>query len=288
MSQGKRGIFSYNFIDAYTQTTANPQLTPFKIVLHSPNSSHSEISQHKQSSSEQFTRYPNTTIEKANESKGCGEGVNIRYVKGEGKRRKRDEKREKSEWTVEESKMLFELFKCYGSQWVIIAKHLTRHCENDIKNKFYTTLKRVATQAQLEDPVQYTSKFIKSKKNLIQFVDAAIKIGHMLSSRRGRKKTIEKFRAKTEGLLFPKKKAFSQPVPGALPLSAKEHMPYISDMCTAQPVLQYPLLMHPFSIPSSISPQFITAPQSVSFLPSHQLAEYQQYQTTFCTNGPVG
>lgn len=115
------------------------------------------------------------------------------------------------EWTVEESQLLFKLFKDYGSRWVVIAKFLRRHDENDIKNKFYTTLKRVATQAQLEDPVQYTSQFVKCKKNLTQFVDAAMKFGHLLSSRKGRKKKSEKAKALTEGFLFPKTPAIFQP-----------------------------------------------------------------------------
>lgn len=290
MSQRKRRSSSGNSIDVHTKTAVNPHATPPKLVPHSLGFPPSEFSPRKHNSSEQSTRYPNIAIEKATGRKSCKSGGNARYLESEGERRKRSDKAGKSEWTVEESKTLFELFKRFGSQWVIIAKHLPRHCENDVKNRFYTTLKRVATQAQLEDPVQYTSKFVKSKKNLIQFVDAAIKIGHMLPSKRGRKKNIEKLKAKTEGLLFPKRNPFVQPAPSTLPLQSdvKGHVQYVSDMCIVQPVLQYPLLIYSFSLSSPTSPQFAATPLPFSSLPSHQLPEYQQCQATFGTNGFAG
>ena len=75
--------------------------------------------------------------------------------------------------------------------------------ENDVKNRFYTTLKRVATRAQLEDPVRYSPSFIKCKNNLIQFVDAAIMYGQLLPSKRGRKKNSEKKLAGKQSILFP-------------------------------------------------------------------------------------
>lgn len=91
-----------------------------------------------------------------------------------------------------------------GSKWVAISKYLQNRTESDVKNKFYTTLKRVATQAQIENPVKFNPKFVKCKKNLIQFVDAAILYNHLLSSKKGRKKNADKAKARREGLLFPK------------------------------------------------------------------------------------
>lgn len=74
---------------------------------------------------------------------------------------------------------------------------------NIIKNKFYSTLKKVATQAQLENPSKYNQSFIKCKKNLLQFVDVAIIHGQALSSKRGRKKNIDRILAPGKAILFP-------------------------------------------------------------------------------------
>jgi len=64
-------------------------------------------------------------------------------------------------------------------------------------------LKKVATQAQLEDPIRFNSQFIKSKKNLIQFVDAAATYGQNLPSKRGRKRNIDRQLAPRNPVLFP-------------------------------------------------------------------------------------
>ena len=45
------------------------------------------------------------------------------------------------------------------------------------------------------------SSFVKSKENLIQFVDLALSHGHLLKSKKGRKSTAEKTKARNEGFL---------------------------------------------------------------------------------------
>ncbi len=119
--------------------------------------------------------------------------------------------RDKPEWTNSETQRLLVLYKSMGAHWAAIAKHLPGRSENDIKNRFYTTLKRVATQAQLEDPVKYGSKFVKCKKNLLQFVDAAMMYNDVFSSKRGRKTNLDRLKARKEGFLFPK--IFPSPPP---------------------------------------------------------------------------
>eukprot|EP00826_Nyctotherus_ovalis_P025178 TRINITY_DN1948_c0_g1_i1.p1 TRINITY_DN1948_c0_g1~~TRINITY_DN1948_c0_g1_i1.p1 ORF type:complete len:169 (+),score=32.10 TRINITY_DN1948_c0_g1_i1:424-930(+) len=91
-----------------------------------------------------------------------------------------------------------------GAKWVAISKQLPGRTEGEVKNKFYTTLKRVATQAQLENPVAFDAKFVKCKQNLVQFVDAAIQYNHLLPSKKGRKRNSDKLKARRQGLLFPK------------------------------------------------------------------------------------
>ena len=94
-------------------------------------------------------------------------------------------------------------YKSLGTHWSLIRELFPGRTENEIKNKFYTTLKRVATRAQLENPKKYTSAFIKCKSNLVQFVDAAILYGRLLPSKRGRKRNIEKALAMKNSLIFP-------------------------------------------------------------------------------------
>lgn len=119
-------------------------------------------------------------------------------------------------------KDLFRLYKQYGSHWVTISKYLPGHSESDAKNKFYTTLKRVATQAQIEDPIRYGGKIAKCKKNLVQFVDIALKFNHLLPSKKGRKRNSDKLKARTHGILFPK----NQPQPAQPSTSTMNFIPY--------------------------------------------------------------
>ena len=96
------------------------------------------------------------------------------------------------------------MYKEYGASWVNIVKHLPNHTASDIKNKFYTTLKKIATQAQIEDPIRYSGDLKRCKKDLVQFVDIALKYTHLIPSKKGRKKNIDKINARVHGLLFPK------------------------------------------------------------------------------------
>ena len=80
---------------------------------------------------------------------------------------------------------------------------LFRSTENNIKNKFYTVLKKIATRAQLENPKKYTKSFIKCKRNLLQFVDIALSSGTLLSSKRGRKGKQERKLALQNAIIFP-------------------------------------------------------------------------------------
>eukprot|EP00826_Nyctotherus_ovalis_P010409 TRINITY_DN12747_c0_g3_i7.p1 TRINITY_DN12747_c0_g3~~TRINITY_DN12747_c0_g3_i7.p1 ORF type:complete len:186 (-),score=15.45 TRINITY_DN12747_c0_g3_i7:144-701(-) len=84
-----------------------------------------------------------------------------------------------------------------------MVERFPNRTENDLKNKFYSTLKKVANLAQLENPEKYDSGFIKCKRNLIQFIDLAKRHGFSLPSRRGRKKKAERKIARENPLLFP-------------------------------------------------------------------------------------
>jgi len=113
-----------------------------------------------------------------------------------------DQKVSKKSWSDEETRRLLMIFKTYGSKWSMIAKMFPGRSENEVKNKFYTTLKRVVTRAHLEDPAKYPTSFGKSKESLIKFVDLAILFERLLSSKRGRKKNLYKRDANENPLII--------------------------------------------------------------------------------------
>ena len=53
----------------------------------------------------------------------------------------------KGEWTPEEDKVIFELQGSIGPKWTEIAKHLPGRTENSIKNRFYSTVRRMKINA---------------------------------------------------------------------------------------------------------------------------------------------
>lgn len=48
----------------------------------------------------------------------------------------------KTKWTEEEEFKLFEIHKIYGNKWKEISQELPGRTDNDIKNRFYSTLRR--------------------------------------------------------------------------------------------------------------------------------------------------
>lgn len=79
---------------------------------------------------------------------------------------------------------MFKLYKQRGAKWSAIAKDIEGRTENEVKNRFYSTLRRIATKKAQEK----SSKVQYRKATLLQFVDDAIEYGHTCSSKRGRKK----------------------------------------------------------------------------------------------------
>lgn len=82
----------------------------------------------------------------------------------------------KGNWTIEEDYILFKLFSKYGSQWSKINNFFTGRTENSIKNRFYSTLRRIATEQKKQSDKQNfnenqsESKFIQ----LAQYIPTAL------------------------------------------------------------------------------------------------------------------
>lgn len=86
-------------------------------------------------------------------------------------------------WTEEEDQKLFKLYKEKGSRWSLLTSQFPGRNENQIKNRFYSTLRRLAKKS----PSPTNHKIKIGKDYLIQFVDDAILYGHNCRSKRGRK-----------------------------------------------------------------------------------------------------
>lgn len=94
----------------------------------------------------------------------------------------------KVSWTEEEDKKIFILYKQHGAKWSRIAKEFKDKTDNQVKNRFYSTLRRVATKNNRDNPCRSFSSDQLGKTELLQYVDEAFEYGHTCSSKRGRKK----------------------------------------------------------------------------------------------------
>mmetsp|Transcript_27968 Transcript_27968/g.24644 ORF Transcript_27968/g.24644 Transcript_27968/m.24644 type:complete len:165 (+) Transcript_27968:556-1050(+) len=51
----------------------------------------------------------------------------------------------KGGWSMDEDKLIFDLYQKYGSSWSKVAKYVPNRTENSIKNRFYSTLRKLAS-----------------------------------------------------------------------------------------------------------------------------------------------
>lgn len=86
-----------------------------------------------------------------------------------------------TEWTEKEDIDLFKMYKQKGSKWAVIVKSFKGKTKDSIRNRFYSTLRRIARHKAKLDPNAIS-------KNLLEYVDDAIKYGHTCFCKRGRPK----------------------------------------------------------------------------------------------------
>lgn len=89
-------------------------------------------------------------------------------------------------WTEEEDKTLFELYKKHGSSWTLIASAFHGKSESNVKNRFYSTLRRI-TRMKLKE-CKNPEEAKECKQNILNYVDEAINYGHNCFNKRGRPK----------------------------------------------------------------------------------------------------
>jgi hypothetical protein len=61
----------------------------------------------------------------------------------------------KGNWTAEEDFKIFSLFSETGSKWSKIATHFPGRTENSVKNRFYSTLRRIASETKKSGQTSY-------------------------------------------------------------------------------------------------------------------------------------
>jgi len=81
----------------------------------------------------------------------------------------------KGGWEAEEDYLIFKLYNKFGSQWSKISLKMPTRTENSIKNRFYSTLRRIAAEKEFGTNSNGSIKKGKSKlESLIKYVPDAI------------------------------------------------------------------------------------------------------------------
>ena len=102
----------------------------------------------------------------------------------------------KGSWTPKEDLLIFELFSKYGSRWSKITSHLKSRSENSIKNRFYSTLRRICAINKINtSSIEESNKmnfYLSNLEELLKYVPQAYE--------EKRKKYLESLEEKTENI----------------------------------------------------------------------------------------
>lgn len=88
----------------------------------------------------------------------------------------------KGQWTKSEDKIIFEMFKKEGPKWALIASLLPGRTENSIKNRFYSTIRRVRNAEEKLKKTDEKSTYIDEielEKNALvleKFIEDTVKM----------------------------------------------------------------------------------------------------------------
>ena len=86
-------------------------------------------------------------------------------------------------WTAKEDYIIFTRFEKFGSKWSQIANDMKGRTENSIKNRFYSTLRRIASETKKENFLYEETHINETKlksierslQDLLQFFPQALK-----------------------------------------------------------------------------------------------------------------
>jgi hypothetical protein len=98
------------------------------------------------------------------------------------------------------------MYKSLGTAWTKIAEGMRNRTKNDVINRFYSTLRRVARKAG----VHFECENWEEKTHLLKFVDVALSSGHFCYSKRGRKSGAKQKAQKTHNANQKRKAVFPQ------------------------------------------------------------------------------
>ena len=70
----------------------------------------------------------------------------------------------KGDWTPEEDDLIFKLYVNYGSSWSKIAQHFKDRTENSIKNRFYSTIRKLYSDKKKLEKGKTVKKHLKKQQ----------------------------------------------------------------------------------------------------------------------------
>lgn len=108
------------------------------------------------------------------------------------KTKRKKKKRNLTSWNYEENAKLFNLFRLHGTNWPLIKKFYPGKTETQVKNRFYSTLRRVANKNLIERNTSVKEVSRMCKHELLKYTNEAIKNGHNTYSKRGRRSKKDK------------------------------------------------------------------------------------------------
>ncbi|CAI2369764.1 unnamed protein product [Moneuplotes crassus] len=81
----------------------------------------------------------------------------------------------KSKWSLEEEKILFELFLKFGSKWAKLRKFFQGRTENQLKNRFYSTLRKARNNLEPEATTKIkNSELLRYVPNVVENLKANV------------------------------------------------------------------------------------------------------------------
>ena len=81
----------------------------------------------------------------------------------------------KGNWTAEEDFIIFDCYRQFGSHWTKIAEKLGGRTENSIKNRFYSTLRRISSRKRAEkNQMESISSSSIPLNKLVEFLPEAL------------------------------------------------------------------------------------------------------------------